>query len=135
MPIWFSAHGGVRIPIDGGPTGYDQDVLVAGGYRSQGQFNQMDFGISIDSPFRPTGSPTARSDEDGADGAPNHDAISLILGLTEDNFRIGYSYDITVSTLGWGITDGAHELTLSYVWKTPSHLRTRPHRVLPCAEF
>ena len=29
----------------------------------------------------------------------------------------------------------AHELTLTYVWKTPSHLRTRPHRVLPCAEF
>ena len=51
------------------------------------------------------------------DGAPNYDD-SLILGLTEEHFRVGYSYDITVSTLGWGITDGAHELTLSYVWKT-----------------
>lgn len=136
VPIWFSAHGGVRIPIDGGPTGYDQDVLVAGGYRSQGQFDQMDFGISIDSPFLTYGvSYRQILMKTAPDGAPNHDAISLILGLTEDNFRIGYSYDITVSTLGWGITDGAHELTLSYVWKTPSHLRTRPHRVLPCAEF
>ena len=136
VPIWFSTHGGVRIPIDGGPTGVDQDVLIAGGYRSQGQFDQMDFGISIDSPFLTYGvSYRQILMKTAPDGAPNHDAISLILGLTEDNFRIGYSYDITVSTLGWGITDGAHELTLSYVWKTPSHLRTRPHRVLPCAEF
>ena len=136
VPIWFSAHGGVRIPIDGGPTGVDQDVLIAGGYRSQGQFDQMDFGISIDSPFLTYGvSYRQILMKTAPDGAPNHDAISLILGLTEDNFRIGYSYDITISTLGWGITDGAHELTLSYVWKTPSHLRTRPHRVLPCAEF
>ena len=42
---------------------------------------------------------------------------------------------LPLTILGWGITDGAHELTLSYVWKTPSHLRSRPHRVLPCAEF
>ena len=37
--------------IEGGPTGIDQDVLIAAGYRTQGQFDQMDFGISIDSPF------------------------------------------------------------------------------------
>ena len=80
----------------------------------------MDFGISIDSPFLTYGvSYRQILMKTAPDGAPNHDAISLILGLTEDNFRIGYSYDITVSTLGWGITDGAHELTLSYVWKTP----------------
>ena len=136
VPIWFSTHGGLRIPIEGGPTGIDQDVLIAAGYRTQGQFDQMDFGISIDSPFLTYGvSYRQILMKQAPDGAPNHDAVSLLLGLTEENFRIGYSYDITVSTLGWGITDGAHELTLTYVWKTPSHLRTRPHRVLPCAEF
>lgn len=136
VPIWLSAHGGIRIPIDGGPKGYDQDVLVAAGYRSQGQFDQMDFGISFDSPFLTYGvSYRQILMKTAPDGAPNHDAISVLIGLTEDNFRVGYSYDITVSSLGWGITDGAHELTLSYVWKTPSHLRTRPHRILPCAEF
>ena len=96
----------------------------------------MDFGLSIDSPFLTYGvSYRQILMKSAPDGAPNHDAISLLLGLTEENFRVGYSYDITVSTLGWGISDGAHEITLSYVWRTPSHLRTRPHRILPCAEF
>ncbi len=136
VPIWLSAHGGIRIPVDGGPKGYDQDVLVAAGYRSQGQFDQMDFGISFDSPFLTYGiSYRQILMKSAPDGAPNHDAVSVLIGLTEENFRVGYSYDITVSSLGWGISDGAHELTLTYVWKTPSHLRTRPHRILPCAEF
>lgn len=136
VPIWLSAHGGIRIPVDGGPKGYDQDVLLAAGYRSQGQFDQMDFGISFDSPFLTYGiSYRQILMKTAPDGAPNHDAVSVLIGLTEENFRVGYSYDITVSSLGWGITDGAHELTLTYVWKTPSHLRTRPHRILPCAEF
>lgn len=136
VPIWFSAHGGTRIPISGGPTGSDQDVLIAASYRSQGTFDQMDFGFSIDSPFLTYGISYRQILMKAApDGAPNHDAISLLLGLTEENFRVGYSYDVTISTLGWGISDGAHELTLTYVWRTPSHLRTRPHRVLPCAEF
>lgn len=136
VPVWFSTHAGVRIPIKGGPTGISQDVLIAASYRSQGTFDQMDFGFSIDSPFLTYGiSYRQMLLKSAPDGAPNHDAVSLLLGLTEENFRVGYSYDITVSTLGWGISDGAHELTLTYVWRTPSHLRTRPHRVLPCAEF
>ena len=136
VPIWLSAHGGIRIPVDGGPKGYDQDILLAAGYRTQGQFDQMDFGISFDSPFLTYGiSYRQILMKTAPDGAPNHDAVSVLIGLTEENFRVGYSYDITVSSLGWGITDGAHELTLTYVWKTPSHLRTRPHRILPCAEF
>ena len=70
-------------------------------------FDQMDFGISFDSPFLTYGvSYRQILMKQAPDGAPNHDAISLILGLTEEHFRVGYSYDITVSTLGWGITDG-----------------------------
>lgn len=136
IPVWFSTHGGIRIPFQSGPTGVSQDILLAAGYRTQGGFDQMDFGISFDSPFLTYGvSYRQILMKTAPDGAPNHDAISVLLGLTEEHFRVGYSYDITVSTLGWGITDGAHELTLTYVWKTPSHLRSKPHRVLPCAEF
>lgn len=136
IPVWFSAHSGVRIPFQSGPTGLSQDILIAAGYRSQGAFDQMDFGISFDSPFLTYGvSYRQILMKTAPDGAPNHDAISLLLGLTEEHFRVGYSYDITVSTLGWGISDGAHELTLTYVWNTPSHLRSRPHRILPCAQF
>ncbi len=41
----------------------------------------------------------------------NGDAIIALIGLQNDNFKFGYSYDITVSKLG-GNTGGAHELSL-----------------------
>ena len=65
----------------------------------------------------------------------NHDAIALLLGYADANWRVGYSYDFTVSDLSWGVTDGAHEVTLTYTWFTPSHLRKSRPRVLPCAKF
>jgi type IX secretion system PorP/SprF family membrane protein len=41
------------------------------------------------------------------------DAIALSLGLKTGNYRIGYSYDFTVSSLGNNASAGAHELSLS----------------------
>ena len=91
------------IPTLRGPGRTDQDLLIAAGYRSQGGFDQVDFGISFDSPFLTYGvSYRQILMKQAPDGAPNHDAISLILGLTEEHFRVGYSYDITVSSLGLG---------------------------------
>lgn len=49
----------------------------------------------------------------------NGDAIILLVGLQNDNFKFGYSYDITVSKLG-GTTGGAHELSLGFGLKCRS---------------
>lgn len=46
----------------------------------------------------------------------NGDAIIALVGLQNDNFKFGYSYDITVSKLG-GTTGGAHELSLGFMLK------------------
>jgi type IX secretion system PorP/SprF family membrane protein len=46
------------------------------------------------------------------------DAVVIILGMQYKNFRIGYSYDITTSTLGGGSrSSGSHELMACYCFK------------------
>jgi type IX secretion system PorP/SprF family membrane protein len=47
----------------------------------------------------------------------NNDAIILLIGFIYKGFNMGYSYDYTLSKLA-RISGGAHELTLSYRFKT-----------------
>jgi type IX secretion system PorP/SprF family membrane protein len=45
------------------------------------------------------------------------DAVVVILGMQLKNFRIGYSYDITTSTLGGRRSSGSHEIMAGYCFK------------------
>ncbi len=45
----------------------------------------------------------------------NPDALILLLGFRKGKFRLGYSYDITISKLS-GRTGGSHELSLVFNW-------------------
>ena len=47
----------------------------------------------------------------------NNDAVILLVGFIHKGFALGYSYDYTLSKLA-GMSGGAHELTLSYGFKT-----------------
>jgi type IX secretion system PorP/SprF family membrane protein len=42
------------------------------------------------------------------------DAVVVILGMEYKNFEIGYSYDITTSTLGGNRSSGSHEIMAGY---------------------
>jgi hypothetical protein len=44
---------------------------------------------------------------------PNNEAIIFSVGVTTNNFNIGYSFDYTISELGIE-AGGAHEFSLSY---------------------
>jgi hypothetical protein len=46
------------------------------------------------------------------------DAVTVLAGLNWNNFKFGYSYDITTSKLGGaGKSNGSHELFLRYCFK------------------
>lgn len=48
-----------------------------------------------------------------------NDAIGAIIGLAYKDIRIGYSYDVTTSKLGYGKgkSNGSHEVTVGYCFK------------------
>lgn len=45
------------------------------------------------------------------------DAIVVMLGVSYKNIRIGYSYDITTSSLGGSYSSGSHEVMAGYCFK------------------
>lgn len=62
----------------------------------------------------------------------NHDAFIVSLGITTEKFRIGYSYDLTVSQLG-GVTGGSHEISMGINLKCKK--RIKDFRGISCPSF
>lgn len=54
-------------------------------------------------------------------GIHNNESVIGLIGLVLGNFRIGYSYDATVSRLARANTGGAHELSLTFVFDQQSN--------------
>jgi type IX secretion system PorP/SprF family membrane protein len=63
----------------------------------------------------------------------NKDAFILTVGLTTDKYRIGYSYDLTVSQLGNGVSGGSHEISMGFNLKCKKP--ARDFRRLSCPSF
>jgi type IX secretion system PorP/SprF family membrane protein len=133
-PIKFSLHGGKTWYIDK-ESEYDKDsrqMSVTFNYRAQGKYDQLDFGtyytkgaLNIGLWYR--GIPIFKHYKPGY---PNNDAVCLILGLTKDRFKMGYSYDHTISWLH-GLTGGAHEFSVSYQMCKPKKKKKRSTVICP----
>ena len=142
LPIKGSIHAGLRIPLTSF-TGYADDldreisfspVIL---YKFQGKYDQLDVGayltyapITIGAYYR--GIPFKKYDQT----LNNHDAVAVLAGYRMDQFSIGYSYDVTVSTLG--NSGGSHELSLSYIFDKPEPRRggkSKINKRLPCPKF
>jgi type IX secretion system PorP/SprF family membrane protein len=131
VPIKYSFFGGVKFvrpehllrPI---PT----SIQLAFLYRQQEQFRQLDLGVYwYHSPLVAgiwyRGIPMYKE-------VFNRDAMTALIGIKSRNMNIGYSYDFTISKLV-GNTGGAHEISISYTFKT----KPIKHKIkaLPCPEF
>ena len=60
------------------------------------------------------------------------DSWILLLGYVKDNYKISYSYDLTVSELGRE-TLGAHEITLTFM--LPCKPKTKIFKAINCPSF
>ena len=63
----------------------------------------------------------------------NFDAFIVLVGFEGDNWKIGYSYDITISELNNSNTQGAHEL--SFALRLPCRSKTRGYETINCPSF
>jgi type IX secretion system PorP/SprF family membrane protein len=107
-------------------------------YKQQGTFQQLDMGAYLTwSPmvfglwYR--GIPIVKSKY----GNPNRESMVMLIGYKQDNFSIGYSYDLTLSQLGPS-AGGAHELSIAYLMDFDFSLKkpfVKWKRNLSCPKF
>lgn len=100
-------------------------------YKMQGKSDQLDIGLygqynALVVGFWYRGIPVKLY----APERTNHDALVFLAGFLHKGFAFGYSYDYTLSKLA-GISGGAHELTLSYGFKTKKAKRIQKRAVCP----
>jgi len=136
LPMLFSLHGGYKLKLKSKSPLAKDYVFFAMNYRAQGKFDQLDLGayyehnnITLGVWYR--GLPIVYNANTGV----GRDAVAILVGWTQNELSIGYSYDITISLLGLN-TGGAHEITVTYEWANKNNRRhSRKRRVIPCAKF
>ncbi len=143
LPIKGNIHAGLRIPLLGFTgRGDEMDREISFSpvilYKFQGKYDQLDLGAYLTySPMTVgvyyRGLPFKRYNQ----SLNNHDALAFLIGYRADKFSIGYSYDATVSTLGFA-SGGSHEISISYTFD-PIEKRARrtrqSARQLSCPKF
>jgi len=135
VPIKTSFHGGVLIPLYGGPFKKEHISVLAPSfvYKKQGHFDQLDVGIHF--LYDPImmgvwyrGIPLQQNVRDNI----SQDAMVVILGFQFEKVELGYSYDFTVSELG-PISGGAHEVAIKYKLEMAAQVKTkRKDKFIPC---
>lgn len=94
-------------------------------YQYQGSFHYFNYGLYLDwEPFLV-----------GMwyrNGVENSDAFIFMVGVQQDYFKIGYSYDVTVSKLA-NNTAGAHEVSLGILMPVPE--QKKRVKAIRCPSF
>lgn len=124
LPSRFSLHGGYKLPLNigqgGSSGGGERSITPTFNYKSQGEFDQLDLGVYLT--LQPVifglwyrGIPVKQFEN-----FPNNEALIFMVGVTQKNLSLGYSYDYTLSQLGIA-AGGAHEISLmvSFNWGDP----------------
>lgn len=103
LPRKYTAHAGWMIPVNsqGEETFVSPNVL----YRQQQDFRQLNLGMYV-----------MRGPIVGGLWYRNEDSFIILLGIQKDIFKIGYSYDVTISRLS-NKTAGSHELSFALNFK------------------
>lgn len=137
LPIRTSVHAGRKFLISHarGLVSDHTYLTVSTVYKTQGKWDQFDVGgyiskESLSAGLWYRGLPGLKA---YAPGYPNNDAIVAMVGFqTEEQLRIAYSYDLTISWLTPS-SGGAHEISLVLEW--PRQQKRRRYHMVPCPKF
>jgi len=130
MPFKISVYGGARFVLKGFiMRPIEESITTAFNLRFMGDYKQLDLGLYwYRQPFMfgawYRGIPLVKE-------YPGTDAVAFLFGYKQDEFSVAYSYDFTLSSLGFG-SGGSHELSVNYTFKVKTRKR---YRALPCPAF
>ncbi|MBC7863532.1 MAG: type IX secretion system membrane protein PorP/SprF [Bacteroidia bacterium] len=118
LPMKITAHAGAMIPLAKGNETYLSPNIL---YQKQQDFQQLNLGIYV-----------VKGPIVGGLWYRNQDAFILLIGFQKDQFKMGYSYDVTISRLG-NATAGSHEISFQLQFECkPKH---KKFRTVSCPSF
>lgn len=119
LPMKITGHAGALIPMDGkgGETFISPNIL----YQAQQDFRQLNLGLYL-----------MKGPIVGGLWYRNQDSFIALIGFQQDLFKVGYSYDVTVSKLS-NATAGSHELSFQLQFECKP--KKRIFRTLSCPSF
>lgn len=123
LPMKLTGHAGAIIPIGAGGKYKSSNASISPNilFRQQGTFTQLNMGVYI-----------KKGPLTGGIWYRNQDAFITSIGIETDFFKIGYSYDVTVSKLSLA-SGGSHEISLGLNFKCKPK---RPKfRTISCPSF
>jgi len=127
LPRRYTAHAGMNIFLTYQRNDEERMILSPNIiYMQQRNFNQLNIGFYLKKQALTTGIWLRQTSQ-------NTDALIILLGLKLPKFRVGYSYDITVSGAQTA-TQGSHELTLAFEIGHKKHEK-RIFKPLVCPVF
>ena len=124
----FTVHAGANFNLKQALPGRNNDNLSLSPnlvYMQQGDFHQLNGGMYLN--FYPfvTGLWLRHNFE-------NPDALIALLGFQQSAYKVGYSYDLTLSKMGTP-AGGAHEV--SFVWYLPCPKKEFQYKAIKCPSF
>lgn len=128
LPRRYTLHSGANIPIT--QSRYeDQRVIISPNilYMQQRNFNQLNLGFYVKKEALTAGLWFRQTSK-------NTDAFIFLVGLKFPKFRVGYSYDITVSGARTA-TQGSHELSMAFEIKPVKKSSRKVVKAMRCPEF
>lgn len=140
LPTELKFHGGYKIVLEESEstrTVPDQHSITIGyNYKKQKKFNQVDLGVYYQQNFLVFGCwyrgiPFFKPEK----SYQNNDAVIFLTGVSIDKYKIGYSYDFTLSSISNANTRGTHELSMSYQFCKFKKGKTKKNDLISCPKF
>lgn len=102
LPMRFTGHAGAEIKL-GGQSKYTNTTSIMPNiiYQYQNGFQELNIGTYVKYGVFTAGF-----------WYRNRDAFIMAIGINTGKFKLGYSYDVTVSQLNNGVSGGSHEVSL-----------------------
>ncbi|MCD6366820.1 MAG: type IX secretion system membrane protein PorP/SprF [Bacteroidales bacterium] len=138
LPTTYYLMGGGKVALNGKIGKANEESLqFSFVYKSQQKFDQLDIGaywykrpLVIGLWYR--GIPIFKHYDRGY---ANNDALAVMVGYQAEDWKIGYSYDFTISRLAMK-SAGAHEISLIYEFNKNQKITEKSKKVIiPCSKF